>query len=222
MTATPDAAPAGRVARRRAEVRERLLRVAEALMLEKGVDGVTIEDITEAADISRRSFYHHFESKHEVLVPISRARSESLNRRLDRLVATIADPAEGMATAIRHGLREIPSDPLCRWFALNSGLPFERLYEGFGESAMRDVKRATQAGRFYVDNAKVVQQLVPATFIAMITARVEARFSDADLDDAVEHILRMFGVERAEAKHIAHLPLPPLPADPVDAAINDN
>lgn len=224
MTAAPNtqaSGPTGRVARRRAEVRERLLRSAEQLMLERGVDGVTIEDITEAADIARRSFYHHFEGKHEILIPIARGRSESLNRRLDRLVGTIDDPAEGMATAIRHGLREIPSDPLCRWFALHSGLPVERLHEGFGESALRDVMRATEAGRFHVDNPMVVQQLLPASFIAIITARVEGRFSDDDLDDAVEHVLRMFGVERDEAHRLAHLPLPPLPADPADTNDND-
>ena len=182
-------------------------------MLERGVDGVTIEAITEAANISRRSFYHHFESKHEVLIPIARARSEALNRRLDRLVQTIEDPAEGMATAMRHGLRQIPSDPLCCWFALHSGLPVKRLHEGFGESALRDVMRATDAGRFYVENKKVMQQLLPGVFIATITARVEGRFDDHDLDDAVEHLLRMFGVERSEAKRIAHIPLTLLPAD---------
>jgi AcrR family transcriptional regulator len=186
-------------------------------MLDRGVGGVTIEDITEAADISRRSFYHHFESKNEVLIPIAQARSKALNRRLDRLVMTIEDPAEGMATALRHGLREIPSDPLCRWFALHSGFPAERLHEGFGESALRDVIRATQAGRFHVENQKVLRQLLPGAFIAILTARFEGKLDDEDLDDAVEHVLRMFGVERAEAKRIAHVPLCPLPADTVDA-----
>lgn len=216
MTVTAESNPEGRVARRRAEVRDRLLRVAEELMLARGVDGVTIEDITEAADISRRSFYHHFASKHEILIPIARGRSESLNRRLDRLVASIEDPAEGMATAMRHGLRSIPSDPLCRWFALHSGLPIERLHEGFGESALRDVRRATQAGRFHVANAEAVRQLLSGAFVAVITARVDGRFSDDDLDDAVEHVLRMFGVERGEARRIAHRSLPPLPADPAE------
>lgn len=190
-------------------------------MIERGVDGVTIEDITEAADIARRSFYHHFESKHEILVPIARQRTAALNRRLDRLAASIDDPAEGMATAIRHGAREIPSDPLCCWFALHSGLPVERLKEGFGESALRDVDRAIEAGRFHLDNRRVLEQLFPAWFIATIGARVEGRFSDQDLDDAVEYVLRMFGVERREARRIAHLSLPPLPADLDHADEND-
>ena len=216
MTTTPDTPAEGRVARRRAEVRERLLRVAEGLMLERGVDGVTIEDITEAADIARRSFYHHFESKHEILIPIARARNAVLNRRLDRLVASIDDPAEGMATAMRHGLREIPSDPLCRWFTLHSGLPVERLHEGFETSAWRDVHRAMQRGRFHVANQNVVAQLLPAAFIAIVTACVDGRFTDRDIDDSVEHVLRLLGLDREDAHRIAHLPLPPLPDAPAD------
>lgn len=216
MTATPDTPAEGRVARRRAEVRERLLRAAEGLMLERGVDGVTIEDITEAADIARRSFYHHFESKHEILIPIAQARNAVLNKRLDRLVSSIDDPAEGMATAMRHGLREIPSDPLCRWFALHSGLPVERLHEGFETSAWRDVHRAMQRGRFHVANENVVAQLLPAAFIAIVTACVDGRFADQDIDDSVEHVLRLFGLDREDANRIAHLPLPPLPDAPAD------
>ena len=90
---TGEAAPAGRVARRRARVRERILDVAEKLFTRRGVDGVTIEDITEAADIARRSFYHHFASKHEVLVPIARARTKALNERIDRQLERVDDPA---------------------------------------------------------------------------------------------------------------------------------
>jgi AcrR family transcriptional regulator len=211
MRAVQTTAGAGRVARRRAKVRERILRVAERLMTERGVDAVTIDDITDAADIARRSFYHHFDGKHEVLVPIARARTKALNRRIDRLVATIADPAEGMATGMRHGLREISADPLCRWFVLHSGLPHERIYEGMGESGIRDVQRAVDAGRFHVANAKVLRLLVSGAFVAVLSARVAGRVRDDDLDDAVEQLLRVLGLERTEAHRIAHRRLRPLP-----------
>lgn len=211
MTAAQTTAAAGRVARRRAKVRERILRVAERLMTTRGVDAVTIDDITDAADIARRSFYHHFDGKHEVLVPIARARTKALNRRIDRLVATIADPAEGMATAMRHALREISADPLCRWFVLHSGLPHERIYEGMGESGMRDVHRAVEGGRFHVGNAEVLRLLVSGAFVAVLSARVAGRLGDDDLDDVVEQLLRLFGLGPDEARGIAHRRLRRLP-----------
>jgi hypothetical protein len=60
-------------------------------------------------------------------VPIARARTKSLNRRIDRLIEEVQDPAEAVSIALRHTFRGIPEDPLCAWFVLRSGLPCERL-----------------------------------------------------------------------------------------------
>ncbi len=220
MTETRTIAPAGRVARRRAHARQRILDVAEQLMTTRGVDAVTLDDIANAADIARRSFYHHFESKYDVLVPIARARTKALNQRIDRLVATIDDPAEVMAIAMRHCLRALTADPLCRWFVLKSGLPHQRLDEGLGESGMRDARRGIEAGRFHIKNPEVVRVLMSGAFIAALSAHVEKRLDERDLDDAVEHLLRLLGVSNAEARDVAHRPLRRLPA--VRAPRNDN
>jgi AcrR family transcriptional regulator len=205
--------PAGRVERRRARVRQQLLEAAETLMAARGVDAVTVEEITEAADIARRSFYHHFDSKHDLLVPIARARTKSLNRRIDRLIEQVRDPAEAVSIALRHTFRGIPEDPLCAWFVLRSGLPYERLLEGIGESGVRDVARGVAAGRFAVDNAGAGSTLLVGSLIAVISARVEGKLRDEDLDDAVEYALRLLGVPVSEARGIAQRPLPPLPEE---------
>jgi AcrR family transcriptional regulator len=202
----------GRVAKRRARARERIVAVAEKLMTERGVDAVTIDEIADAADISRRSFYHHFASKHDLLVPIARARTKALTQRIDRALADIPDAAEVMAAGMRHGLRGIAADSLCRWFVLHSGLPHERLYEGMGESGMRDARRAVEAGRFHIAESNVVPLLVAGAFVAALYARSQDRLSDDDLDDAVEYLLRLFGLTRDEARDIAHRPLRPLPS----------
>jgi AcrR family transcriptional regulator len=210
----PAPAAAGRVARRRAVVRQRVLEIAEDLMETRGVDAVTIDDITDAADIARRSFYHHFESKHDVLVPIARARTKGLNRRIDRLVARMDDPAEMVATGIRHALRHIAGDPLCRWFVLHSGLPHDRLADGLGESGTRDIRRGIETGRFRVTNPRVVETLLLGSMIAVLGARAEGTLRDADVDDAAEHILRLLGGPATQAHTIAHGRLRPQPPDP--------
>jgi hypothetical protein len=55
--------------------------------------------------------------------------------------------------------------------------------------------------------------LVSGSFIAVVTARVERKLSDTDLDDAVEHLLRLLGLSIEESRRIAHLPLAALPDD---------
>jgi AcrR family transcriptional regulator len=53
--------------RKRQQTRERLTRVAMALFLDRGFEATTLDDIAAAADISRRSFFHYFGSKEDVV-----------------------------------------------------------------------------------------------------------------------------------------------------------
>jgi AcrR family transcriptional regulator len=200
----------GRVERRRARVRQRILEVTEDLTRSRGIDAVTIEDITEAADVARRSFYHYFDSKHDALVPIARKRTRELNRRIDRVVESIDDPAEVVSIALRHTLRRLPEDPLCAWFVFRSGLPQARLREGIGESGYRDVSRGVETGRFTLDNLAAAAALLSGAVIGALAGRLENTLGDGDLDDAVEYLLRLLGVPGGEARDIAHLPLPDL------------
>jgi AcrR family transcriptional regulator len=206
----PDSRPPGRVERRRARVRRRILAAVEELTRSRGVDDVTIEDISDAADVARRTFYHYFESKNDAVVPIARARTRELNRRIDRAVESIDDPAEVVSIALRHTLRSFPEDPLCAWFIFRSGLPQQRLLEGIGESGTRDVARGVQSGRFALGNAKAARALLGGAMIGALSGRLEGILDDADLDDAAEHLLRLLGVPAADAREIARRPLPPL------------
>jgi AcrR family transcriptional regulator len=58
---------AGRRERRAAETRLRLFRCALQLFSERGFPNVTVEDITEAADVGKGTFFNYFESKDHVL-----------------------------------------------------------------------------------------------------------------------------------------------------------
>ncbi|MDC9808580.1 MULTISPECIES: TetR family transcriptional regulator [Rhizobium] len=57
----------GRRERKRRQTRERIEQAAVSLFLRRGFEATTIEDITEAADISKRSFFDYFPSKEEVV-----------------------------------------------------------------------------------------------------------------------------------------------------------
>ena len=57
----------GRRERRAAETRVRLFRCALQLFAQRGFPNVTVEDITEAADVGKGTFFNYFESKDDVL-----------------------------------------------------------------------------------------------------------------------------------------------------------
>ena len=85
--------------RRRQQTRERLTRVAMALFLERGFEATTIDDIAAAADISRRSFFHYFASKEDVVFAWQEESSAVL------ITAVAARPAnESMLTAAENAI----------------------------------------------------------------------------------------------------------------------
>lgn len=54
--------------RRSAELRERLFRSAMGLFAKKGFAETTVEDITEAADVGKGTFFNYFPSKEHILM----------------------------------------------------------------------------------------------------------------------------------------------------------
>src|SRR5580765_1958669 len=59
---------ADRRQRRSAETRERLFRAALRLFAEKGFAETTVEDITNAADVGKGTFFNYFPSKDHILL----------------------------------------------------------------------------------------------------------------------------------------------------------
>jgi AcrR family transcriptional regulator len=85
--------------RKREQTRERLTRAAMALFLERGFEATTLDDIAAAADISRRSFFHYFASKEDVVFTWQEGSTTAL------IAAVAARPAdESMLTAAENAI----------------------------------------------------------------------------------------------------------------------
>lgn len=82
--ARPPRLPAGRRERRRAEIRERLFRAALELFAERGFLETTVEDITEAADVGKGTFFNYFPTKEHVLATLGAERLAVLERAYKR------------------------------------------------------------------------------------------------------------------------------------------
>jgi len=71
------------------ETRDRLLDTAERLLARRGLDAVSVRDITESAGANTAAIHYHFGSKHELMGAILERRADRIGRRraelLDRL-----------------------------------------------------------------------------------------------------------------------------------------
>lgn len=129
----------GRRERRAAETRVRLFRCALELIAESGLSNVTVEDITDAADVGKGTFFNYFASKDHVLGVMAEIQLSKVKEAAAR-AATGRQPVRVVLHQLMLRLAEEPgrSPGLARAF-ISSFLA--------SESVRGIVKRIMQEGR---------------------------------------------------------------------------
>ena len=175
-------------------------------MRERGVEAVTIQDITEAADVGHGTFYLHFKTKAEVLRPVIEHLSEGVHAQVDRAARGARDPALRMALGFRLLFRAIAEDPLWRWYA-RSGMPFSGLVADMGTPPSEDIRNGLESGRFNVADVPATTSFIDGALIGVIASLGEGVHVDAVAETTAELVLRVLGVPAEEAAQIAREPL---------------
>ena len=96
----------GRRERRRAETRERLFRAALSLFAQHGFQSTTVEDITEAADVGKGTFFNYYPSKEHVLAAFG-------DMQLGKFQAVLASHTgdEAGGDLLRRAVAELSEEP---------------------------------------------------------------------------------------------------------------
>ncbi|MGA4845121.1 TetR family transcriptional regulator [Streptomyces sp. G5(2025)] len=107
---TADRQTAGRRTRKVQESRAAMANAAVDLVLDRGLDQVTVETISERADVSRRTFSRYFSGKEDAVVDALRADYARINTAL-----TARPAAENPLTAYHRALRRWLDDEPTAW-----------------------------------------------------------------------------------------------------------
>ena len=212
-----------RGARRKRETRGRLLEAALKLMSEKGMEGVAINEITEAADVGFGSFYNHFDSKESIHAALVGHLFEEFFDQLDELGRRIDDPAEVIAVAVRHTLLRAQREPTWGKFLIREGLSSRLLTRS--ERLMRDVQRGATSKRLTVTDPLTSVIAVGGTILTAVATQLlkshqsgavtlgKSSFDTKDLPERAATVaLQILGLSPREAEKIARRPLPALDA----------
>ncbi|MCX5540476.1 TetR/AcrR family transcriptional regulator [Paraburkholderia sp. CNPSo 3076] len=215
-----------RLARRKYETRVRLLDAAFGLVAEKGMDGVTISEITEAADVGFGSFYNHFDSKEGIFAALVDWLFEEFADTLDQLAIGLSDPAEMIAVSVRHTLLRAIREPLWGQLLIREGLSRRALSRGLGQRLLRDTAIGISKERFMVADELMCVVSVIGTVLAGIAAELDLSTSskravrarrvlrsraEKFAENTAAIVLQAFGLKRHEAETIARRPLPAPP-----------
>jgi AcrR family transcriptional regulator len=122
--------------RRSAETRERLFLAAVQQFAEKGFAETTVEDITNAADVGKGTFFNYFPSKEHILI----AFSDMQLGKLERFVEAARNGSEPMRAFFRTMSQQMTSEP-----AKTPAVVRALLQANLSSSSVRNVMRERNA-----------------------------------------------------------------------------
>jgi AcrR family transcriptional regulator len=204
------AMPAGRIARRRQKVREALLNAASTVMSEKGLDGATMAEIAEHADVGAGTVYNYFKSKDELSVAMLEEMMHRLALRIAETTEGFSDPAQVYAFGVRTVLETATTDMRWKQLLNRSEVIADALFRRMGPFAIRDIQHAADAGRFNTNNAELVWRMTTHAMVGASLAITNGAVASEALDDVVVRLLCITGIGTALATELAMRPRPAL------------
>ncbi|MCK4315317.1 MAG: helix-turn-helix transcriptional regulator [Anaerolineae bacterium] len=139
--------------RKKRETRRRLMETALRLFREHGYDATTVEEITEAADVAKGTFFNYFETKEAILPALAGLRLQQLEESLLPEHGAPASPVARVKLALRLVAEDPLSDPALtrRLFAAGMRHQGMRPVHALMKLLSEQVRQAQAAGEISAD-----------------------------------------------------------------------
>ena len=200
-----------RLDRRKARTRAALVAAARDLLTSRDPAGVSIQEITDAADVGFGSFYNHFPSKQELFDAAVDEVIEEHGAMLEKITAAMEDPAEVFAASVRITARFPKTHPQLARIMDRTGPQYLTSPSGLAPRARRDLQRAKDAGRLAVGDPDVAIACAGGALLGVLhlgLVRQKPSAVDRAADALAVNLLQMFGLPADEARKVATRPLP--------------
>ncbi|MBI0331239.1 TetR/AcrR family transcriptional regulator [Burkholderia plantarii] len=203
---TTDAMP--RSLRGKLRTRAKLIEAAMRVMGQKGVEGATINDITEAADVGFGSFYNHFKTKEDIAQAVFEVLNDQLAARLDAITSEVEDAPQAVAYVQLAIAQKAVTDPVWGWFLVHANSALKLLEIAYHERAKLDFARGTAQGRFSIPNHDLAATVTLTSLMGLVRSMLEGTVTADAARDLVELLMRMYGLPHDEARRIARARVP--------------
>ena len=194
-----------RMTRRRLETRAKLLSATLKLVTRKGIDKTTMDDISEAADLGRRTLYYHFSSKEECILAAVTETYRQHAVTLGNAMPPGQDAALTVGMATQAIVAALLREPVTAKLVDHPKLLADAIFDGVRESAFKDIQIGIEQRRF---KPPVRQNLLDNMMIWALTGVVIYLVdNDIEIKDELRDYAHMYlltlGIDFEEAKHVA-------------------
>lgn len=190
-----------RMARRRNKTRQNLMNAAIELILEKGFDETTLDEIAETADVVQRTFYNHFDNKHECVMAALKQRFADYAEELTSATAAVKkdDPETAIAFVAMQVFEQIVNDPITQHLTQYPRMLTDAVFESQQTAFLEYFALGLEQKRFSIDlPIEVLEPIISWGFVGLILGTIEKEPSQDNKTAWAHFVLQTLGVELAE------------------------
>jgi len=198
----PVPAKTGRAAR----TREALIRAGRELFAERPVDAVAIDDIVQAADVAKGSFYNHFLDRDALVKAVVGEIREGIEAKIAAVNAGVEDPARRVARAVCVYQHYALDEPLRARVLVRVHSGFATLSSPLNQGGVDDITAGLASGRFSIATVEAGLLFVMGasqTAMARTSRDPSPALAISLAQQICALILRGLGVPSAEADAIS-------------------
>ena len=189
-----------RRSRRRERTHQALKDAASALITEKGVAGLRLQEIADRADIALGSFYNYFETKEQLVEAVVADSVATLADFLAVPTSDDEDPAELVEDAIRRFVSLAYETPDFAQLVVHLDHTQRLGPRAVHPAARRALERGAAAGRFTIEDLDVAVTGIVGGAIALMRDIIEGHIGPGAADIYARSAVRSLGVDDVPAR----------------------
>ncbi|WIE49846.1 TetR/AcrR family transcriptional regulator [Pseudomonas sp. GM17] len=196
-------------------VQKRIHEAAIRLFAEKSVEEVNVSELAQIAGVARGTIYNNLASVESLFEDVATQLSAEMNDRVARSAGPNLQPTVRLANAIRLYIRRAHEEPHWGGFIVRYAASNATLQQMWSGPPMHDVLGGLTAKQysFRQEQLASVMAMIGGSILTATVLVLQGHKTWRDAgSDMAEFVLRALGVPAEEARVIATLELPALPA----------
>jgi AcrR family transcriptional regulator len=178
-----------------------LMDAAIAVFAKRGVEGASVAEITNHANVANGTFYYHYKDKKEFVDALGHAVATMFVNRVDESMEELTDGAERVATATQQFIYLAAADAAWGWMIVHAVTDLGEFSASISRGIRKDVALGIQQGYFKMDPTDIAFGILLSVVGAGLKARLENPAMEGIEMLTSECVVRMLGLapERARA-----------------------
>ena len=195
---------------KREVTRAALISATHELVLLRGYEKISIQDITEAAQVGLGTFYNYFQPKQLAFEAVLEDIQGRFNDSLNVIRQPLKDPATIVAVTLQYSLAQAQDNRDWTTFVEFTGLTDQRVLHQDAEQLLLDIQRGATGGRFKVNDPTLTHSLILGMIKHVSLEIRRGNLSRSAIPETTRHVLRMLGLPDQVAKALTQTPMSPV------------